>query len=332
MQNASQWEMSDRRSDHESVTAPQAGGSSLARRVVVVALILAAGPADGARAQEGSEEESPPVERETLRSTAESEDPRNGSLFTPLVAHPLEPMTFVGIAQENSESFSTRLMVMGLGDQVFVSPALSVAGGSLTVGLSAAVFAQFDAAVHTFDFVNADFVVGIPVSFRRETFSARLRLVHQSSHLGDDFIRRRVGEPEQDFDFESLELIASVDLESLRLYGGGEHRVRQTARADKPRIALVGLEWRPDGRLVELGRDRWLRFVLAGQVAGSHATSLAWGRSARAGVELVPSDPGGRARRVALLLDFYRGPTTRGQFSPEHTSVLGLNLQVGVRR
>ena len=41
---------------------------------------------------------------------------------------------------------------------------------------------------------QADYVIGIPVSFRSGLFSTRVRLFHQSSHLGDEFLLQQSGE------------------------------------------------------------------------------------------------------------------------------------------
>jgi hypothetical protein len=101
--------------------------SRLQSRVVGVWVLLLIGGLGGRVAgQEGSE-----VGGGAATSRSPSASPAGGTevLFAPLVAHPLEPRTFVGIAQEASESFSTQLMVMGLGDYALTSPRLSVGGG-----------------------------------------------------------------------------------------------------------------------------------------------------------------------------------------------------------
>ena len=58
------------------------------------------------------------------------------------------------------------------------------------ISISGSVFAQFDLDVNSYDLLNADYIVGIPITMRTGAFSARLRLYHQSSHLGDEFLLR----------------------------------------------------------------------------------------------------------------------------------------------
>ncbi len=61
-------------------------------------------------------------------------------------------------------------------------------GDGWQVGISGAVFALFNMDSSSSDLLNADYYVGIPISYRSGVWSARLRLFHQSSHLGDEFL------------------------------------------------------------------------------------------------------------------------------------------------
>ena len=56
------------------------------------------------------------------------------------------------------------------------------------IGILAGVFAQFNLDSSSEDLLNADYVVGIPWSWRSGLISTRVRLYHQSSHLGDEFL------------------------------------------------------------------------------------------------------------------------------------------------
>ena len=56
------------------------------------------------------------------------------------------------------------------------------------LSISGAVFAQFNLDASSMDLINADYIIGFPLSYRNGSWSARARLFHQSSHLGDDFL------------------------------------------------------------------------------------------------------------------------------------------------
>src|SRR5512133_1384990 len=60
-----------------------------------------------------------------------------------------------------------------------------VPGDGVQIGSEAGVFAQFDLGTRSADLLNADYVGGIPLTFRVASFSGRFRVWHQSSHLGD---------------------------------------------------------------------------------------------------------------------------------------------------
>ncbi len=52
---------------------------------------------------------------------------------------------------------------------------------------------QFDLSAPSSDLINTDYVVGVPLSWRSGGWSTRVRLYHQSSHLGDEFLLGRPG-------------------------------------------------------------------------------------------------------------------------------------------
>jgi hypothetical protein len=60
--------------------------------------------------------------------------------------------------------------------------------GQWEIALQAGVFSIFNMNAVSSDLVNADYTVGLLTSYRTGPFSGFLRLHHQSSHLGDEFI------------------------------------------------------------------------------------------------------------------------------------------------
>jgi hypothetical protein len=138
----------------------------------------------------------------------------------------------------------TEVGSIGIGDRFglyrWAGPA---PGDGIQLSISAAVFAQFDLASSSLDMLNADYVVGLPLSIRRGASSARLRLYHQSSHLGDEFLLR--DEPERvNLAFESLELIVSRAMGGVRLYGGGEYLFNREPDDLEESLVHLGIEGR----------------------------------------------------------------------------------------
>jgi len=88
-------------------------------------------------------------------------------------------------------------------------------------GLHAGVFSIFDLNADSSDLINSDFFVALPISARHGPLSAQVRLFHQSSHLGDEFLlRNRVDRI--NLSYEGADLRLSVKpWDWLRFYAGG---------------------------------------------------------------------------------------------------------------
>jgi hypothetical protein len=83
------------------------------------------------------------------------------------------------------------------------------------------------------EFETVDFLAALPLTLRRGDVSFKGSLFHESSHLGDDFIRRTGGTGFR-YSTEGLRLLAALEPHRwARVYGGGSyllHRVPLTER------------------------------------------------------------------------------------------------------
>ena len=133
-----------------------------------------------------------------------------GGLFCPFVADPKSEHTFLSYLRGDFATIAdpeangdTNIGAVGLGDNFgLFRIAAAAAGNGLQLDLVGGIFAQFNLDQPSFDLINADYLIGLPLSFRASGFSARLRLYHQSSHLGDEFLLSRMPEREN-LSFES---------------------------------------------------------------------------------------------------------------------------------
>lgn len=251
-----------------------------------------------------------------------------GSLFCPFVADPKSEHTFASylrgdfatIADPDTEA-DTNIGAIGLGDSFGLFRISGAnAAHAVQLDLLGSIFAQFNLDEPSFDLINADYLIGIPLTLRLSSFSARLRLYHQSSHLGDEFLLARMPEREN-LSFESLELMLSQEFGGVRVYGGGESFFRRRPRDDLvSRLAHGGVELRPlargAGRLVAAADFKVVRQV-----------DWDWAWSARAGVEIarIPS-PGHPPRTLSVLGEYYDGLAPYGQFYRDNIRFFGLGL------
>src|SRR2546425_11619972 len=92
------------------------------------------------------------------------------------------------------------------------------------------------------------------------SLTTRLRLFHQSSHLGDEYMAhtnaRRI-----DLTFQAVELLVARETTRWRVYGGGDYIFAHSPTDLKPGVLHGGLEFRQPGSLLRLGRGAAGRFV-----------------------------------------------------------------------
>jgi hypothetical protein len=185
------------------------------------------------------------------------------------------------------------------------------------IGLHAGVFSIFDLNAASFDLVNADYMVGLPLSFRYEDLSLLLRVFHQSSHLGDEFLLR-TRTNRINFSYQSVDLKASYDFRQLlRVYAGGGYLFGQEPSTLDPWSVQYGLElsspWpaRP---------SRW-RPIAAVDVQHHQENDWSPDVSARAGVEI---DGVLLTRKIQFLLEYFNGHSPNGQFYKDRVQYFGL--------
>ena len=250
-----------------------------------------------------------------------------GDVFCPLIADPKTMRSFTAYQRGDEKDLGTDIVAVGIADQFpFFRALASRAGNGLQLGLAGAVFAQFDLGTASYDLLNADYLIALPLSFRAGPFSGRARVYHQSSHLGDEFLLRPNAPKRQNLSFESAEILLSVDVSALRVYGGGENFFHRDPVELPDRLAHFGAELRPRAN-VSLGS------ILTGRIVGGvdvkivNDTASRTGVSARAGFEFArPGDSEVPSRRWALLAEYYDGPSPYGQFHQRNVRLTGLGF------
>jgi hypothetical protein len=180
------------------------------------------------------------------------------------------------------------------------------------------------------ELVNADYTVGIPLTYRRGDLSARTRLYHQSSHLGDEFILR--ANPQRvNLSYEALELLLSYDLGRWRVYGGGEYLFNRDPDELAAGVVHAGAEYRrgaPAFRIAELGGAYW---VAAVDTKGFDENGWRQAWSAKTGLEFRPlRDVQRQGRHWSLMLEYYDGPSPYGQFYAQEVSYYGLGVALSL--
>jgi hypothetical protein len=255
-----------------------------------------------------------------------------GELFHSLLGDPKEPRTFATLLQATSGDRSTTIGAVGFGERWgIVRHPGEHAGDGWQIGLSGGVFAQFDMNAASKDLINADYVIGFPLTWRRGAWSGRFSLYHQSSHLGDELLLRDESPDRVNLSFEAVEALVARDLGPWRIYGGGDYLIDPEPESLASGILHAGAEYRHSRRTVPVGRigsGRWVGAVDLKSLE-EHAWTVAW--SLRAGLELSPVEaPPGTRRSWSLLIEAYEGPAPWGQFFQDDVSYIGLGFHLGL--
>ncbi|MCC7386189.1 MAG: DUF1207 domain-containing protein [Deltaproteobacteria bacterium] len=194
----------------------------------------------------------------------------------------------------------------------------------IAVRLEAGIASQFDLTSESNDLVNTDYLVGLPVTFRTGAWSGRLRLYHQSSHLGDELLLNHPEVQRVSLSFEVIEALAAIDGAFWRAYGGAGLIIH--SRTDLERLIL------------RLGFDAWsepwsvwvpvlpdFTWVISADLESFSVRGFEPTISLKAGVQLARPVLG----RVALLGTALLGYLPFGQFvTTQRCHAVGVEAQI----
>ncbi len=239
-------------------------------------------------------------------------------LFAPLIADPRQPRFSVSYQRYKTPSQSFNAASVALGEYFGIASGFLGESGASQIGIQAAVFALFNLDAPSSDLINADYWMGIPLSYRKGPWSYLLRVYHQSSHLGDEFILGNPGINRVNLSYEDIELLVSYEWERLRFYGGGGYLLHSEPDL-APKHLQAGVEYAHPRAVGTFD------FVAAADVRASE--ELDWRRSSsfQAGFELRSASQ----RRVRLMLEHFRGHSPNGQFYRDPLRYTGLGLYFG---
>lgn len=294
--------------------------------IVVVALVagpLYAGEADNNRPKTPIDCRYGQADGEATSEVFPSDD-----VFRPLLADPKQPQWFAIWQTTQSRTADTRSNIgsIAIGENFgFYTRRQGCDGWQ--VSLLTGIFAQFDLDRSNAALINADFNVGIPLTWRSGNWSARLRFYHQSSHLGDEFLAANPGFQSMGLLFEEVDMVLSYDLQKwLRLYGGGGVMVnREPATIDRNQVQW-GFEaraplWRSHV-FGMLSSPVMVSPVLTADFKSNEELNWIINTNVLWGVDLLRA---GSFKRLRILMNFYHGYNPYGQFFySEKTQSIGV--------
>ena len=193
------------------------------------------------------------------------------------------------------------------------------------LGFEVGTFSRFFMESAQKDLIDVTYRVGLPLSLAYRGWQARLELLHESSHVGDDYLAR-FGFPRRTDDQVSREgfelLVARCLPGDFRVYAGGDANFHANEEVERTDVR-VGGEWDPTPTD---GRGQGARLAAWPYAGADFFLSQKNDRVAGTGVAGL----GMRVEGVTVRLEArgHYGPSTMGQFRNVSETFSGLGLRV----
>lgn len=247
-------------------------------------------------------------------------------IYPPVLADPKQQqffMSFVKLQIAGNRPFTAWLV--GFGETIgLVRWKSSGTHNGWQLSLLAGLFSQFNWNTPSKDLINSDYTFGTSLSWRRDSQSARFRILHQSSHLGDEFLINN--RPNRiNLSFEAFEGLFAQEWRFGRLYGGGGVLLTRDP-SDLKRNKLQG-GFEMSGKRLS-GLYRFARPVLGLDVSSKEQNKWTPNYSMKAGFEIGKPSPGGR--QVRILGEYYKGYSPFGQFYDTRIEYAGVGIYFGL--
>ena len=254
--------------------------------------------------------------------------------FEPLIADPMEPRMALALLQTNvferagegrelrppfsfpdpEDAASDVEIMAGMGGSV---PLWLLADwkekGGIVASAQFGVFARFRIEYPTREDTGQDWFVGMPIEVTYEKFSGRFRIMHRSSHIGDELVQT-TGAERIEFGGEYADFIGSYRFaDAIRVYGGATWNFRSYTR----QLPALLFRDRDDAAQLQGGVDTgWYpwsggRVGIVGGVDWQSQQRTNW-RSQFAATGGLTVKSNQRATRV--LARYFHGPSVMGEF------------------
>jgi len=246
-----------------------------------------------------------------------------GRVVPPFLADPRSPHFGLAYQRWTHSDFPNLRDVasISLGEEFNLVQYGSAGFGQFNLAVEPAIFAIFNLDAPSKDLINADYRIGLPLEYRQGPLAFKLTTLHQSSHLGDEFLldtpTARVN-----LSYEAVDLKTALELGDFRVYAGGSRLVHRDPADLKVWGAQQGLEWLSTAKFISDA----LAPLIAIDVQERQETGWRASVSIRAGVELV--NPEHTRRRIQFLLEYFHGDDPNGQFFAERVEWFGVGLHV----
>ena len=193
--------------------------------------------------------------------------------------------------------------------------------GQWELVLQAGVFSLFDLSATSLDLVNADYNVGLLTAYRSGKFSGFLRLHHQSSHLGDEFLLANQRVERINLSYEEVDVKLAYDVAAwIRAYVGSGYLVHRDPSSVRP----IGTQWGIELTSPLSFVNGAITPICYADFQSNERSQWAIAQSIMAGLRFENARIGNR--QLQLLAQYFAGPSPDGQFYTQHSQWFGIGL------
>lgn len=221
--------------------------------------------------------------------------------------------------------FKLAVLPVSIGDQFSLYQFKTVKYGHLYFGMEACVWAIFEARAKSLSLINADYYVAFPFTYINDEFAARLRVYHQSSHLGDEYLL------ENEIDrlnpsMEVIDLALSYDIyPNLTTFLGYGYVMRSDdSYKVKPNFVYYGFNYFFDYLKVCIFKGEATPYLAA---FFQNSENTHWGLDSTLALGYQWNKPCGHKLRA--FIEAHDGYEPEGQFSKKKTRYFAIKLMYG---
>ncbi len=169
-------------------------------------------------------------------------------LWQPLLADPRQ-VCFYAAYRSGSDIIGQTLAAVSFGDDFPIYQWTNVwnCRDALQIGIEGDVYGLFNLDTFSHDLVNADYYVGVPLTYRNKQWTFRARLYHISSHLGDEYLLDHPDVVRTNPSIEAVDVYAVYQWTcDLKIYAAiGDFLISDTSFRQWPLYINYGFEYKP---------------------------------------------------------------------------------------
>jgi hypothetical protein len=248
-----------------------------------------------------------------------------GQLFYPPMASPKEPRTHVTYLLLKLPDDNIHIGSVGFGDSFGLVrwPGWGEKD-AWQLSISGAVLAQFNMDASS-DLINADYIIGLPLSYRNGPWSARARLFHQSSHLGDEFLltpqRPDLKVTRMNLSFETIELLGAWEWEGFQFTAGPSY-ILHTSSDLKRSSVQAGLDYQSRKPVFKPTMRLFTSILCHAWEETDWNTDV----NVKAGINI--RSPFAEKRAIQFFGEYYHGNLPFGQFYKLRAEYYGVGINI----